>query len=39
MSIYMGFRLEINGVDWCFKDLTLTKFGHPYIWYIELFQF
>ena len=31
LSIYMGFRLKINGVHWYFKDLVQAKFGHPHI--------
>ena len=38
MSIYMGFRLEINGVFWYFKDSAQARFGHPYIWYARFFQ-
>jgi len=31
LSIYMGFRLEINDVYWHFKDSVQTKFKCPYI--------
>jgi hypothetical protein len=28
-SIYMGFRLEINGVYWYFKDSVQVDFATP----------
>lgn len=39
MSIYIGFRLEINGVNWYFKDSVQEKYRNPKIWCMTLFQF
>jgi len=35
----MGFRLETYNDNWHFKDSVKTRFGNPYMWHMNIFQF